>query len=124
VNVALISHLHLEDLDRTGCQWRGGPGPGGHGVFVAYEGLRVELESFSHELSNAATLLVLTSVCRIEQTYPHTTTSSIMLPHRRATVELSLAPYTSTESSSNRLRSLLYMASSSSLAGSSSCSRR
>ena len=39
VNVALISHLHLEDLDRTGCQRRGGPGPGGHCVFVADEGL-------------------------------------------------------------------------------------
>jgi hypothetical protein len=45
-----------------------------------------------------------------------------MLPHSRTTVELNLSPKTSYESSSNSMRSLLYMASSSSVAGSSSCS--
>ena len=98
-------------------------GPGGDSILIPDKCLRVQFEGFSHEFSDSTEIRERRETT-VVVTYPHTTTSSSMLPHTRATVELSLDPCRSTESSSNRFRTLLYMASSSSVATSSSCSSR
>ena len=98
--------------------------PRGDGIFVAYERLRMEFERFAHELGNARIAVSTPPKNPVNATYPQTTTSSSMLPHSRATVELSFELYPSADSSSNRFRTLLYMASSSVVASTSSCSSR
>lgn len=95
-------------------------------VFVAHERLRMEFKRFAHKFRNPT---VAVSIKRPNKslgnmTYPQTTTSSSMLPHSRATVELNFELYPSTDSSSNRFRTLLYMANSSVVASTSSCSSR
>lgn len=62
-----------------------------HCVLVADECLRVEFECFAHEFGDAVTTVSFAMRCS-KETYPQTTTSSIMLPHKRATVDDSFAP--------------------------------
>lgn len=98
-------------------------------IHVAHQGLRVEAEGFAHQTSDTTSTVLVSSHlpingCRKRTTYPQTTTSSNMEPHRRATRELSCVTYVSSRSLSNSWRTRLYMTSSSSVAGSSSCSRR
>ena len=76
------------------------------GILVADQGLGVQLERLAHQLGDSIRQLVTVQSYRGMITYPQTTTPSRMLPHTRATVELSL-PKASMASSSNRLRTLL-----------------
>lgn len=73
---------------------RAGHGIGGEGVFITDECLRVQLERLSHEFSDAMTSQLHSPrvTGQKEITHPHTTTSSSILPHNRATVELNLDP--------------------------------
>ena len=98
----------------------------GNGIFVTYERLRMEFERFAHKLGDAGVVVSIKVSCISSENvaYPQTTTPSSMLPHNRATVELNFELYSFTDSSSNRFRTLLYMASSSVVACSSSCSSR
>ena len=132
--------FHLQFLRLGRHRRRAGARSRSDGIFVADESLGVEFEGFAHELGDTAGDISDfpsnhprrgrersgrgLDFWKPRKTHPQTTTSSSIWPHNLATVELSFARPASTASSSKRLRTLLYMATSSSSAGSSSCSRR
>ena len=72
-------------------------------VLISDEGLGVVPEGVSHELGDTAQLLALDEAQAKTVTYPHTTTSSSILPQRRATVALTLESYAPADSCSKRL---------------------
>lgn len=50
----LVSHLHFENLNTASSQrWCSGSRSRGHGILVADESLRMEFESFAHELGDS-----------------------------------------------------------------------